>query len=76
MLDIKYQNLNSTLYYQTQINTFVEQGYTGSGIKEHDVTGSANTTTFRMLRLKPEVSRKNFYAVSDFYRDPRTADLR
>lgn len=66
VLDIKYQNLNSTLYYQTQINTFVEQGYTGIGIKEHDVTGSANTTTFRMLRLKPEVSRKNFYAVSDF----------
>ena len=66
VLDIQYQNLNSTLYYQTQVNTFVEQGYTGSGIKEHDVTGSSNTTTFRMLRLKPTVSRTNFYTVSDF----------
>lgn len=66
VLDIQYQNLNSTLYYQTQVNSFVEQGYTGSGTKEHDVTGSSNTTTFRMLRLKPVVSRKNFYAVSDF----------
>ena len=66
VLDVQYQNLNSTLYYQTQVNSFVEQGYTGSGIKEHDVTGSSNTTTFRMLRLKPEVSRTNFYAVSDF----------
>lgn len=66
VLNVQYQNLNSTLYYQTQINAFVEQGYTGSGIKEHDVTGSSNTTTFRMLRLKPVVSRTNFYTVSDF----------
>lgn len=66
VLDIQYKNLNSTLYYQTQISTFVEQGYTGSGTKEHDVTGASNTTTFRMLRLKPTVSATNFYTVSDF----------
>lgn len=54
------------MYYQTQISTFVEQGYTGSGTKEHDVTGASNTTTFRMLRLKPTVSATNFYTVSDF----------
>ena len=66
VLTIQYQNLSSTLYYQTQVNTFVEQGYTGSGTKEHDVTGSSNTSTFRMLRLKPTVSATNFYTVSDF----------
>lgn len=65
-LHISYENLNSTLYYQVKINTYVEQGYTGSGTKEHDVTGSSNTSTFRMLKLTPVVSASNFYTVSDF----------
>lgn len=65
-LQISYVNLNSTLYYQVKINTYVEQGYTGSGIREHDVTGTSNTTSFRMLKLKPTVSAENFYTVSDF----------
>lgn len=65
-LHISYENLNSTLYYQVKINTYVEQGYTGNGTKEHDVTGSSNTSTFRMLKLTPTVSATNFYTVSDF----------
>lgn len=65
-LTISYENLNSTLYYQTKLSAFVEQGYTGQGTMEHDVSGSSNTCTFRMLKLTPKVSRTNFYTVSDF----------
>lgn len=65
-ITINYENLSSTLYYQTQVNSYVEQGYTGQGKKEHDVTGTSCTSTFRMIRLKPVVSCENFYTVSNF----------
>lgn len=65
-ITINYENLSSTLYYQTQVNSYVEQGYTGQGTKEHDVTGTSCTSTFRMIRLKPVVSCENFYTVSNF----------